>query len=474
MALEALKSIAFELRGGATISLIKLIDLDIPRAIAFDDDDMSVETIFSVSSVTLLDAKMTADWACYSVARDGTIQLTAKGGALVEMSFSKADTLPNAKADPYNLVPVDEDQFYESLTRVGYNCAHPFRGVSDIRRKPGYSVGTLFDQSENDDLVLHPGLLDSALQTVFAAWAYPGDTHLWSLHVPVSFSSITINPYFTPLGDAGKQATMEYESSVREQSAAGITGDVYLYTDDSKYAFVQFQGVKLVPFAPAVPKNDMPMFSCFGYAIAVPDGQLAGAGETLSDYEVQLYKDVDRISYWYLRNASLSIPAKDRSGLLSHYQRYLAWCDRMVSMVCSGSHNKVPASCNNDNRSDIEEILACYSDRKDVRFVQVVGDNLVQTINDGSSMLEHMNQDGLLPAFYEEGAICSGQTGRWLARVLAQISKIHPGLDIFEVGAGTGATTSAVLDALEGRYGSYTFTDISSGFFMAAEERFRQ
>ncbi|CAG8226110.1 unnamed protein product [Penicillium salamii] len=474
MALEALKNIAFELRPGATISLVKLIDLDIPRAIAFDDDDMSVETIFSVSSVTLLDAKMTADWACYSAARDGTIQLNAKGGALVEMSFSKADTLPNAKADPYNLVPVDEDQFYESLTRVGYNYAHPFRGVSDIRRKPGYSVGTLFDQSEDDDLVLHPGLLDSALQTVFAAWAYPGDTQLWSLHVPVSFSSITINPYFTPLGDAGKQATMEYESSVREQSAAGITGDVYLYTDDSKYAFVQFQGVKLVPFAPAVPKNDMPMFSCFGYAIAVPDGQLAGAGETLSDYEVQLYKDVDRISYWYLRNASLSIPAKDRSGLLSHYQRYLAWCDRMVSMVCSGSHNKVPASCNNDNRSDIEEILACYSDRKDVRFVQVVGDNLVQTINDGNSMLEHMNQDGLLRAFYEEGAICSGPTGRWLARVLAQISKIHPGLNIFEVGAGTGATTSAVLDALEGRYGSYTFTDISSGFFMAAEERFGQ
>ncbi|CAG8085918.1 unnamed protein product [Penicillium olsonii] len=474
MALEALKNIAFELRPGAALSLMKLIDLDIPRAIAFDDDDMSVETIFSVSSVAFSDAKMTADWACYSAARDGTILLNAKGGALVVMNSARADTLPISRAEPYNLVPVDEDQFYESLTRVGYNYAHPFRGVSDIRRKPGYSVGTLSDQSEDDGLVLHPGLLDSALQSVFAAWAYPGDTQLWSLHVPVSVSSITINPYFTSLGDAGKQATMEYESSVRQQSTAGVTGDVYLYADDSKYAFVQFEGVKLVPFAPAMPKNDMPMFSRFDYAIAVPDGQLAGAGETLTDYEVQLYKDVDRVSYWFLRNASLSIPTKDRSGLLPHYQRYLAWCDRMVGMVGSGGHNKVSASCNHDSRSDIEEILSCYSDRKDVRFVQVVGDNLIQTINAGNSMLEHMNQDGLLRAFYEEGAICSGPTGRWLARVLAQISKIHPGVNIFEVGAGTGATTSAVLDALEGRYASYTFTDISSGFFMAAEERFGQ
>ncbi|KAJ5928233.1 hypothetical protein N7466_007189 [Penicillium verhagenii] len=474
MALEAIKSIAFELRPGAALSLVKLVDLDIPRAIAFDDDDMTVETIFSVSSVAFSDAKLTADWACYSAARDGTIQLNAKGSAVVELGLAKPDTLPVARVDPYSLVPVNEDQFYDSLARVGYNYAHPFRGISNIRRKPGYSVGILADQSEDDDLVLHPGLLDSALQTVFAAWAYPGDTHLWSLHVPVSISSITINPYFTSIGDAGKQATMEYESSVREQSAAGVTGDVYLYADDSKYAFIQFEGAKLVPFAPAVPKNDIPIFSRFDYPIAVPDGQLAGAGETLTDYEVQLYKDVDRISYWFLRIASISIPAKDRSGLLPHYQRYLAWCDRMVSMVSSGSHNKVPASCNNDTRSDIDETLARYPDRKDVRFVQVVGENLVQTINDGNSMLEHMNQGGLLRAFYEEGAICSGPTGRWLARVLAQISKIHPGLNIFEVGAGTGATTSAVLDALEGRYASYTFTDISSGFFMAAEERFGQ
>ncbi|KAJ5090322.1 hypothetical protein N7532_009006 [Penicillium argentinense] len=474
MAFEAMKSISLELRPASAISLMKLVDLDIPRAIAFDDDDMTVETIFSVSSVALSDMRLTADWACYSAGRDGTVQLNAKGGALVDLTLAKPDTIPLVGADLYNLVPVNEVHFYESLARVGYNYARPFRGVSDIRRKPGYSVGTLFDQSDDDDLVLHPGLLDSALQTVFAAWAYPGDTQLWSLHVPVSIASITINPYFTSLGDGGKQDTLHFESSVREQSAAGVTGDVYLYADDSKYAFIQFQGAKLVPFAPAVPKNDMPMFSRFDYPIAIPDGQLAGAGETLSDYEVQLYKDVDKISYWFLRNASLLIPAKDRSGLLPHYQRYLGWCDRIVNMVSSGSHNKVPASCNNDTRSDIDETLARYTDRKDVRFVQVVGDNLVQTIRDGNSMLEHMNQDGLLRAFYEEGAICSGPTGRWLARVLAQISKIHPGLNIFEVGAGTGATTSAVLDALEGRYASYTFTDISSGFFMAAEERFGQ
>jgi len=56
--------------------------------------------------------------------------------------------------------------------------------------------------------------------------------------------------------------------------------------------------------------------------------------------------------------------------------------------------------------------------------------------------------------------------------LVTQVSNRFPSLNIFEIGAGTGATTSAVLSALGDAYSSYTFTDISSGFFMAAEERF--
>lgn len=39
-------------------------------------------------------------------------------------------------------------------------------------------------------------------------------------------------------------------------------------------------------------------------------------------------------------------------------------------------------------------------------------------------------------------------------------------------GAGTGATTESVVSTLGNAFASYTFTDISSGFFPAAEKRF--
>lgn len=292
--------------------------------------------------------------------------------------------------------------------------------------------------------------------------------------MPVSVDSITINTFYTPLGAGGKQSSMSYETTIRSKEASKVVGDIYLHTKpgDHLEGFIQFEGAALVPFSRATAKNDLPMFSHFTYKVGKPDGELAGAGERLSPSEVQLYKDVDRISYWYARNAALAIPAQERHSVLPHYQHYLAWCDRMVGIVSRGESEKLPASCNNDTREDIHSLLARYPDRKDVRFVQVVGENLVDTIREGRSMLDHMNQDGLLLAFYEEGAICSGPTGRWLARVMGQISHRFPGANILEVGAGTGATTDAVLKVIDQGYASYTFTDISTGFFLPAEERF--
>ncbi len=449
MAVEAIKILALDIKADSPISLIKIEDVDISRAIAFDDESASVETIFSVCSVNITEQAVTAEWTCCSAVEGAAnTTLNARGRALCHLSPADPGTLPLVKTDPYNLVNIDEEHFYSNLSKIGYDYAPPFRGLSNIRRKLGYSVGALADQSGSgwdDNLVLHPGMLDSALQTVFAAWSYPGDTSIWSLHVPISISAITVNPYFTPLGDGSKQSNMQYESFIRSKEPSKLMGDIYLHTEDGAHAFLHFEGATLVPFSRATPKNDLPMFSHFQHKVASPDGQLAAGGETMSDFEVQMYKDVDRAAYWFARNASLSIPAEERHELLPHFQKYLTWCDRMVDMVSRDAHPKVKAECNADSREVIAQILAPYVGRKDIKFVEVVGDNLIPVIHAGTSMLEYMNQDGLLRAFYKENAICSGPTGRWLARVVSQISHRFPSLNIFEVGAGTGATTSAVL-----------------------------
>ncbi|KAJ2995920.1 hypothetical protein NUW58_g1137 [Xylaria curta] len=471
MAIEAMKSLA----GQDQIACFKITDLEINRAISINDDGAGVETIFSVSSIERTTDAITAHFTCHSLnSGDQNVALNAQGHATIQLAAADADYLPVLSTDAYNLVDVDISAFYANLSRIGYEYSHPFQGISLVKRKPGYSTGLLIDQSESnweDRVVVHPGMLDSALQTAFAALSFPGDGQLWSLHVPTHISSIAINPYFTSMVQ-GKQTNMTYESFIRAQGAT-IEADIHISTEDSAHSFVQFEGVKLSPFSPASAATDTPMFSNFHYCLSSPDGTIAAEGEVLSEGEVEVYMDIDRIAFWYIRHVAKTIAQEERDTLLPHFQHYLKWCDHMVNLVSQGKHQKVLPNAMSDTREQIDAILHKHKGRDDIRFVQVVGDHLVEVIRAGTSMLEYMNQDGLLAAFYDNG-LAAGPNNRWLARLTTQIAKRYPGINILEIGAGTGATTESILPALGQSFSSYTFTDISSGFFPEAEKRFEK
>ncbi|KAI2758968.1 hypothetical protein DTO006G1_6365 [Penicillium roqueforti] len=471
MAIEATKQLTIQNH----ITCIKIYDLEIGRAIAFGDDAASIEVVFNASVVEITEKAITAQFACYSISNaDGNAVLNAKGKVIADLGSSSPGTLASYESNPFNLVNVDPTEFYRYLTKIGYDYSEPFQGVSQIHRKPGYAIGLIEDQSGlswEDNLTFHPGVLDTALQTAFAAWSFPGDGQIWSLHVPTRFESLVFNPHFSPLA-LGKERSFKYETFIRTNTQGSLTADIHLYTADGKNSCIQIEGASLVPFSPGSPKDDLPLFSSFKMRPAVPDGQLAAMGETISPYEAQVYKDIDRVAFWYIRNVAQTITPEECDQILPHFRYYLRWCERMIGMVSRGEHPKVPVECLNDERKDITEVLSKYEGRKDIRFVEVVGDHLVEVVRSGTSMLEYMNQDGLMLAVYENG-LAAGPNNRWLSRIVAQIAHRYPGMHIFEIGAGTGASTKTILPEVGSAFGTYTFTDVSSGFFPEAEERFK-
>ena len=127
-------------------------------------------------------------------------------------------------------------------------------------------------------------------------------------------------------------------------------------------------------------------------------------------------------------------------------------------------------------------------------------DKLLERVSQSSpdgDILCHIGQH--LPAILEgkteplEILLEEDRLGRWYAKGLGipeafvQLSQymdriLHkrPGINVLEIGAGTGGTTFSLLRSLTDgaeslpRFGSYTFTDISTGFFEGAQEKLRE
>jgi NADPH:quinone reductase-like Zn-dependent oxidoreductase/2-polyprenyl-3-methyl-5-hydroxy-6-metoxy-1,4-benzoquinol methylase len=99
--------------------------------------------------------------------------------------------------------------------------------------------------------------------------------------------------------------------------------------------------------------------------------------------------------------------------------------------------------------------------------------NSCETIFSGETdELELLLEDDVLHRLYD--FMQNSEYSAFLDLVAHQ----KPNLKVLEIGAGTGGTTATVLPTMQSAYGermylSYTYTDVSSGFFPAAKERFK-
>ncbi|CAG8958684.1 hypothetical protein HYFRA_00011526 [Hymenoscyphus fraxineus] len=486
MAVEAISIIA----GKSSIGLVSIEDLHIGRAMAFDDEDSSIETLFHAKIINQNKKEIHVQFACNSGSphdHGSAMILNAHGFIKVDLSSQEPQKLPVIEIDDTNTSEVAIGRFYDFLTQLGYNYSWPFHGTTSIRRKANYATGTIEDQSgteQEDRLIVHPGMLDTALQTTFAAFCCPGDERLWTLHVPTSFKSIIINPYFTPLG-VGKQTSFQYSSVARDYIKGQVFTDINLLAGEDRHVFLQIEGMKLVPFSVALPENDAVLFSRFDYKVSNPDGGLAAAGHGCTPEALQVAVDSERISFYYLRRLIDTITDEEKANTLPHYQSLLEWAAYVVSQVIRGENPHIPEAAQHDTQLDIDALLKKHYERTDIRLLESVGTNIPNVIRDKSNILEHMTKDGMLDDVYESGFGLE-PVNRSIAQMTAQIAHRYPRMNILEIelfiflsqsnvrlGAGTGGSTRSILPQLGSAFSTYTYTDVSSAFFGIAEDRFK-
>ncbi|KAH7032562.1 uncharacterized protein B0I36DRAFT_265553 [Microdochium trichocladiopsis] len=481
LALEAARLLANS-NGEQPLQTIELLDLNIPRAITFEDDsNAGVETLVTLTAITTSRTPVpntTANFSCYSAPSSGTVdqEMELMASARVRIVYGEPDdnALASAPIDSSTMADVDVDRFYAGLTKLGYGYAGNFRTLSGLKRKLNQVSATVlshpYDDLDATTYLVHPTWLDVAFQSSMLAYSAPGDERLWSLHVPTSIRSIRINP---TLCSALSRTAAELPVSASLVDSKVFSASIDIFNPEGEQALVQVEDLTIKPFAPATEADDRRLFSYTKMDVASCDGAIVTAGKKPTEEEIDLASACERISYYYVRKWDDELSDEDWESSQPHHLCLRDYVEHVLEEAASGSHPCVRKEWISDTREDIMELIAEYPDNIDIKLISAVGENIPAAVRGETTILEHMLPNNMLDDFYKQGLGFS-RYNEFLAGMMEQIVHRYPHCRILEIGAGTGGATKAVLGSIGRKFSSYTYTDVSVGFFEKAGELFKE
>ena len=198
------------------------------------------------------------------------------------------------------------------------------------------------------------------------------------------------------------------------------------------------------------------------------------------------YEDLGLMLIMFISNTLDTLVEENCGTLQPHLRPYIEWLHHQLDRFNAGELPKL-APENPKWVSLVHDVeyrkALCNSLDATVQgiFFARIGRNLLEILRGHLDPLAFMFEGDSIPEFYREvnrKVICYEPFNRYLD--LMTHSK--PGLRVLEIGAGTGATTDFILDALSTRGGrktktlscsQYDYTDISPAFFEAARERYQ-
>lgn len=477
MALEAARAIA----DGRTVKLYEVQDVILSRAMVIPESQTRVETIFTAtlideSSKTSDGHTLQAEFACYFCSGDesGSLVRACTGRLFVHLGEPSVEELPPRLQQATNLVPIDMERFYSAMNNVGLNYQGLFRGMLDCKRSLGFASTTASwtDVNIGHEYVVHPAFLDVAFQSLYAAFSSPASGDIWAPYLPVRIRRLAVDPNadYQSLSGAIK---MDADAFVTTASSTLLEGDIHLYDSRGGQMSLQVEGIAMKAVSEPEPSNDKHLFAETIWAKDISFGMtgLSRPKEVIDD--IKLLEVLDRTSLYYYQALFREFTPVEIQGFKWYHQRMFEAASTLLSSVHKGQHPVAKREWLEDSQETIIALSEPYSSRVDLRLIHAIGRNLSSVVRGETQLLEVMLEDNMLNCFYMEGFGFSIVNDE-IANAVEQITFKHPQANILEIGAGTGGTTKSILDTIADAYSSYTYTDISIGFFESAADKFSE
>ncbi|KAK8859931.1 Hybrid PKS-NRPS synthetase lepA [Apiospora arundinis] len=460
---------------GRRVEYIEICNVEIQRPIRVTDGGPRPVEILCSSKVTSSDSDhmIEADFACYACSDPMTFATDVISKAILRINLLDTDAeergiMPPRAPPPPSLMDVDVERFYTSVRTSGLEYEGVFKSIETISRVSGFATARaswaadeLGGETDGSQAFQHPSLLDTALQPIYAAFAAPSTDRLWTAYLPQSIEKVLIIPMKEASVAAGNRIGISIDAHVTEESATRIVGDVYVATSND-IPLAQFQGVAMAALERPSAANDRNIFSRVNWE---PD--ILGGADFTIDYnppQDEMVAEAERVALFYARRIVEEADAVGLDGVRKHEKLMIETLRRLTGEKGSDWAD--------DTETTVEHIIGKYPDQVDFTLMRMVNSNMGRILRKEMQIIDVLFSDStLMKRFYAEG-LGLRNTQRQIAKYMHSIVHRYPRASILEIGAGTGATTSAVLDAIGDTHGSYTFTDVSASFFPHAEAVF--
>ncbi|KAJ5605419.1 hypothetical protein N7510_008200 [Penicillium lagena] len=455
-----------------SVQLIDFHDVIIGQALVLEENT-GVETVFDLKITERRSDRVKAIFSCHSAVNRASSSLALHASAQVQIVLGnpKQDVLPPRKGTYDGFLDLESNRFYQSVSKLGFGYTGPFQSLSDLSRKMDEATGLVAvptDQNERP-LLVHPASLDGAIQSIMLAYCFPGDGRLRTIYLPTKIDCVRINPSgWVELGGPG--ASLPFHSLVGSAKFSELSGDVNLFSADGD-TILQLQGLHTTPLSPLTAASDVQLFTEITWGYEIPRTSAFDPGRDWLEESHTLALDLERLAHFYLKNLALSTTPTERAGATWHNTHMLSNAEHCLSLVKSGKHPFAKSQWADDTKEEAYRILSRYPDSIDVKIIHAVGENFPSVIRGEKNILDVLTEENRLKEFYAN-TLGVQHCRKEMAQMAGQISYRYPHMNVLEIRAGAGETANLILHEMNTAFASYTYTDISTGFFDDAKERF--
>lgn len=408
---------------------------------------------------------------------------------------------------------------YADLERVGLEFGPLFRNLTSVQTaastgKIGQAIGTLKVPDIASTMpgqaltshVIHPPVFDSIIHMflfAFQASSTGGGKPLTEPMVPVAIKSVWLS---ADMEAATPGVELTVHSAAQLASHKRFGADVTVWADNGAVRLV-LRGLEAVPLQEnsAASGAAGPREICFNLEwhpdvdILEETGMLEPfCRETVKPLEIETLEasNLKRLRNLQLAAAIFITEAVeelkkspiDEDALPSHQKKYLAWLRRQNELFHQGTliHQDTSWTTLVNNLQARQTFLDNFEAHSgpEGRLTTRMGRNIVPVLRGEADALQLMfGMDDLLEEYYRV-ILGTDKVHAMLASYVDLLShKRGADLRVLEIGAGTGGTSTCVLEAIcpsgtrvngDARLLKYTYTDISAGFFEKAAHKFRK